>query len=188
MKALYVLAGMAAVVVASMAETPASFNGAADAMVKPDGTIVMTRADYQRDWTALGTWAHVGKEGVARFNVVYTQPETVTSYRKTGEFPAGAVLIKELRKGVTKGDGDNEVSSLGALTGWFVMIKPSPTETPEGPLWGEGWGWAKFDVDAPEATITKSYKTDCRQCHVPVKDTDWVHVTGYPLLGKSSDP
>lgn len=184
MRVIYILAGVAAVVIVSVAGSIASSNVAADSMVKPGGTIVMTSADYQRDWTVLGTWAHVGKEGVAQFNVVYTQPEAVTSYRETGTFPAGAVLIKELRNGVTTGGNGNEVSSLGALTGWFVMIKPSLADTPEGPLWGDGWGWAKFDVDAPDATITKNYKTDCLSCHVPVKGTDWVHVDGYPVLSQ----
>lgn len=182
MKSRYLLAGIAASAMIAAAGAPAADDSAAAAMVKPDGTIVMTTQDYQRDWSLLGTFAHLGTDEVAQFNVVYTQPETVTAYRETGVFPEGAVLIKELRKGVTTNDGGGNVSSLGALTGWFVLIKPSKTDPPRGPLWGDGWGWAKFNVDAPDATITKNYRTDCIECHLPVEDTDWVHVDAYPVL------
>ena len=151
-------------------------------MVGADGSIVMTTANYQRDWTMLGIFARLDSDGVRQFNVVYTQPETVSAYRATGEFPEGAVFIKELRQGVTNAEGDDKVSSLGMLTGWFAMIKPPKTGGPEGPLWGDGWGWAKFDVDAPSATITKNYQTDCIGCHMPVKNTDFIHIEGYPLL------
>ncbi len=184
MRAIYYLAAAAACAVLLMAQAGIAGEDAAAEMVKPDGTIVMTTQDYQRDWTVLGTWAHLDDNGVQQFNVVYTQPETVTAYRQTGKFPAGAVLIKELRQGVTTVDGKDKVSSLGALTGWFVLIKPPETGAPQGPLWGDGWGWAKFNANAPDATITKNYRTECIACHAPVKSTDWVHIQGYPAIRK----
>lgn len=187
MKALYQLAAVGAVatlLVAAKADAPVADEQTAAAMVGPDGSIVMTVADYQRDWTVLGVFAHLGDDGVRQFNVVYTQPESATAYRATGAFPAGTVIVKELREGTTAKEGDDKVSSLGLLTGWFVLIKPPETGGPEGPLWGEGWGWAKFNVDAPSATITTSYKTDCIGCHEPVRSTDFIHIEGYPLLRK----
>jgi len=168
MKPHHLMAGMAASAFIAIAGSTAADDSAAAAMVKPDGTIVMTTEDYQRDWSLLGTFAHLDAEGVKQFNVVYTQPETVSAYRETGVFPPGAVIIKELRKGVTTDDGGGPVSSLGALTGWFVLIKPPKADPPQGPLWGEGWGWAKFAVDAPDATVTRNYRTDCLECHRPV--------------------
>ena len=185
MKPLYfpaAVAVVAALAVTTLVEAPVADEGAASAMVEPDGTIVMTTQNYARDWTMLGIFARLDDNGVKQFNVVYTQPETVTAYRQTGEFPEGAVIIKELRQGVTAAEGDSEVSSLGVLTGWFALVKPPKTNAPQGPLWGDGWGWAKFDVDAPNATITTNYQTDCVGCHMPVKNTDFIHVEGYPLL------
>jgi cytochrome P460 len=189
MKTVHSLAGAAGVAITIVAagavlmpEAPVAAEGAASAMVQPDGTIVMTTQNYQRDWTMLGIFGHLDDNGVKQFNVVYTQPETATAYRETGEFPAGAVIIKELRQGVTAGEGDDKVSSLGVLNGWFTMIKPPKTNAPQGPLWGDGWGWAKFNVDAPNATITKDYKTECIGCHSPVKNTDFIHVEGYPQV------
>jgi len=183
MKTLALCAAVAAVAFVTMAQAPAADDSAAGAaMVKPDGTIVMTTQDYQRDWAFLGTFAHPGDDGVKKFNVIYTQPETVSAYRETGEFPEGAVLIKELRGSEIKDNGGGPVASLGELTGWFVMIKPPKEGGPQGPLWGDGWGWAKFDVDAPDATISTDYQKDCIACHLPVKDTDWVHVYAFPSL------
>jgi len=173
---------VAALTIATTIEAPVADEGAASAMVSPDGSIVMTTQNYQQDWTMMGIFARLDENGVKQFNVVYTQPETVTAYRQTGEFPEGAVMIKELRQGVTEAEGDDKVSSLGALKGWFAMIKPPKANAPQGPLWGDGWGWAKFDADAPDATTTRNYQTECVGCHTPVKNTEFIHIEGYPLL------
>lgn len=180
----YILLAAAAVAgaVAATVEASVADEGAAAAMVDPDGTIVMTTQNYQRDWTMLGTFIHLDDNGAKQINVVYTQPETVTAYRETGKFPEGAVIIKELRQGITTAEGDTKVSSLGALNGWFTLIKPPTANAPQGPLWGDGWGWAKFDANAPDATTTTNYRTECIGCHTPVKNTDFLHVEGYPLL------
>ncbi|MGI9386878.1 MAG: cytochrome P460 family protein, partial [Methyloligellaceae bacterium] len=50
-----------------------------------------------RSWSFLGTWGvatdEEGKAGSQGFHNVYTQPETVEAFRKTGKFPDGAVLV-----------------------------------------------------------------------------------------------
>ena len=54
------------------------------------------------EWPTLGTWAHANTgelqekvgPGLHEYHVVYTQPETITYYRKHGRFPDGAVLVK----------------------------------------------------------------------------------------------
>ena len=55
-----------------------------------------------RSWYFLGTWGvatdEEGKVGSKGFHNVYTQPESVAAFRKTGKFPDGAVLVKELLK------------------------------------------------------------------------------------------
>jgi len=45
-----------------------------------------------------------------------------------------------------------------------------------------GWGWALFDGKDRTKTKTTDYKADCLACHVPVKNSDWVYVNGYPVL------
>ena len=58
-----------------------------------------------RSWYFLGSWGMAtdeeGKVGSQGFHNVYAQPETVGAFRKTGKFPDGAVLVKELLKART---------------------------------------------------------------------------------------
>src|SRR5690348_3862997 len=44
----------------------------------------------------LGSW-FVPEGEASGFHDVYTEPETARAYRKTGKFPDGATLVKELR-------------------------------------------------------------------------------------------
>lgn len=137
-----------------------------------------------RDWAYLGTWSIAGDEGTgaAGLHVVYTQPETVAAYRKTGRFPDGAVLVKELFE-TTSGDlTTGHVSWARKATGWFVMIKDETGRFPGHPLWGDGWGWALFQAEEPRATVTEDYKAECLPCHVPAQGNDWIYIEGYPVL------
>ena len=92
--------------------------------VDADGTISIP--SNFREWAYLGTWSIAGDDeagGVADFHVVYTQPETIEAYRKTGEFPDGAVLVKEWIEADTGDLTTGRVSWARRVTGWFIMIK-----------------------------------------------------------------
>lgn len=150
--------------------------------VGKDGSIQVPDVDYRKDWAFLGTFSVQGDDGAADLHTVYTQPETLAAYRETGTFPDGAVLIKELFKTTTDDLTTGRVSWATDRAGWFVMVKDSANSFPENPLWGDGWGWAFFNPDNPEKTITKDYKAECLGCHEPVRDTDLSYVMGYPAL------
>ncbi len=141
-----------------------------------------------RSWHFLGTWGvatdeddQVGSKG---FHNVYTQPETVAAFRKSGKFPDGAVLVKELIKATTDTMTTGEISYATETEGWFIMIKDSKGRFKGNPLWGDGWGWALFNADDPAATVTEDYKDDCLPCHQPAKQDDWIYLHGYPVLKK----
>ena len=151
--------------------------------VDADGAISVP-PDF-REWAYLGTWSIAGDDeegGAAGFHNVYTQPETIVSYRRTGEFPDGAVLVKELIETETGDMMTGRVSWAKRVSGWFVMIKDRQGRFKGNPLWGDGWGWALFDADDPATTVTEDYKSDCIPCHVPAEKDDWVYVRGYPVL------
>ena len=85
-----------------------------------------------REWPTLGTWAHAnaGKTleqlgpGVHEYHTVYTQPETIAHYKKTGAFPDGAVLVKELLNAETMSMKTGPaVGHATTITGWFVMVR-----------------------------------------------------------------
>ncbi len=154
--------------------------------VDASGNIRLPDIDFRKDWTALGAWAVAADEGEAGskgIHMVYTQPEAVEAYRKTGKFPDGAILVKELLGTQTADMTTGTISRSGEVSGWFVMVKDSTAKYEKtNSLWGKGWGWAYFDVDDPIETTTTDYSIDCLTCHVPAKDNDWVYIEGYPVL------
>jgi len=53
-------------------------------------------ADYRDRYQALGTYAVVDLNGDTELHYTYALPGTAESYRKTGQFADGAVLMKEV--------------------------------------------------------------------------------------------
>ena len=157
--------------------------------VAPDGTIRVP-PNYRTDWIFVGTWsiasqnversAQAGAHGAAGLHNVYTQRSTLEAYRNTGKFPDGAVFVKELLTTKTAPMTTGIASRGDAIEGWFIMIKDTEGRFEGHPLWGDGWGWALFDVD--NKLKTKNYEADCIACHLPAKQSDWIYIEGYPLL------
>lgn len=146
--------------------------------------------DYRLAWTHLGSWSVEDAGGAARdVHNVYAQPDAVASFRASGKWPDGAVIVKEVRgtRAATlttgKGAWDAEIKQ------WFVMVKDSKNTFPENPNWGRGWGWALFDdLKNPKKNTSTNYKLDCLNCHVPAQDTDWVYQHGYAVLNEKDGP
>ena len=150
--------------------------------VDKDGNISFP-AGFRSSMVNLGSW-FVPEGGASGFHDVYTERESMQSYRKNGVFPDGATLVKELRASNTGNytTGKDVSHSTGELKQWFVMIKGSQGRFADNPLWGDGWGWALFKPDARETNAAADYKVDCLGCHVPAKDNDWVYIEAYPTL------
>ncbi len=139
--------------------------------------------DYQSQWVYLGAWAVPMEKAPAQgFHVVFTQKESVEGYKKTGQFPDGAVLVKEIRK-INSGEmTTGHAYWAGDIVQWFVMIKDKKGRFKNNPNWGDGWGWALFKAEDPNKNVSTSFQKDCIGCHVPAKNTDWIYVQGYPTL------
>lgn len=142
--------------------------------------------DYRSAYEYLGSWAVAADEsqGSKQLHTVYASPGTTAAYRKTGRFPDGTVLIKEVYKTETGPMTTGVVSHADALQGWFLMLKDSKNSHPENKLWANGWAWSWFDTANPEKTTSTDFKSDCQSCHEPAKGTDWVYISGYPPLKK----
>lgn len=138
-------------------------------------------ADYRDLYQLLGTYTILDPKG-DQMHVTYATPGTAEYYRKTGKFPDGAVLIKEIfgtdHAQLTTGDSH---WATGTKV-WFVKIKDDKHRFPQNPLWGDGWGWFLFKADAPDKQVATDYKKDCLTCHVPAQGTDWTYVQGFPVL------
>ena len=139
-------------------------------------------------YQALGTYAVLNPTGMMgppngnELHYTYASPGAAETYRRTGKFADGTVLVKEVfgtdHAQMTTGNA-NWASGTKV---WFVLIKDEKGRYPGNPLWGDGWGWALFKADAPDKQVATDYKKDCIGCHIPAKSTDWIYVQGYPVL------
>ena len=140
--------------------------------------------DFRTNFVHLGPYAVLDEKSASRgLHDVYTEKASAEHYRKTGKFPDGATLVKEIRKLETSAmtTGNPVVWGSDAAV-WFVMVKDAKGRFASNPLWGDGWGWALFKADAPAKNVAVSYEADCMGCHVPAAKTDRVFIQGYPTL------
>jgi hypothetical protein len=162
-----------------------SFTSTYGSLVDDAGNISLPK-NFRSDWVFLGTWSIAEKDvetsGAAGLHNVYTQPGVVEYFQKHQKFPDGAVIIKELLRAETAPMTTGTVSMGVEVEGWFVMVKDTKQRFGSNPLWGDGWGWALFNADQPNKTVTQNYKTECLGCHIPARDNDWIYLSGYPLL------
>lgn len=140
--------------------------------------------NYRTEYEFLGTWSVAGEKGAKEMHIVYASPGTAKSYRDTGKFPDGSVLVKEVFATATTGMTTGLVSHADQLKGWFMMVKDSKNSYPSNKLWGNGWGWSWFDAGDSVKTTSTDFRADCLGCHIPARGTDWIYVPGYPSLKK----
>ncbi len=179
------------VVLPSITIAQPSTEGTYTTLVDASGNIAIPER-FRSEWAFLGTWSvatsvaeqsgETGDHGAAGLHNVYTQPDVVEAYRETGEFPDGAVLVKELLTGATKPMTTGVVSRGTDVEGWFILVKDTHDRFTDNPLWGDGWGWVLYSSEDRTTPVTKSYQAECLGCHIPARETDWIYVEGYPVL------
>lgn len=131
------------------------------------------------EWVFLGSplTPHALNGGEAPFpeyHNVYVQPEAYTAYRKTGNWPEGTILLKELqltRKAAYADGSSVEVSGRGyfpaALNGIDISVKDSRRFADT-----NNWGFFNFGHHAPPyAKSAKALPEDaCAGCHIANAD------------------
>lgn len=174
MASLVLIAGQTKVLAAGMTPLNSPY-------VSKSGEISLPQ-DFRKNMVHLGSW-FVPEGGASGFHDVYARAGDVAAYRKHGQFPDGAILVKELRASHTAdySTGKGVSYATGKLKQWFVMIKDSQNRH-KTKNWGDGWGWALFKPDNPSKNVSADYKADCLGCHVPAKANDWVYIEAYPTL------
>lgn len=150
--------------------------------VDAEGNISLPE-DFRKNMVHMGSW-FVPDGEASGFHDVYTDASTIDAYRRTGEFPDGATLVKELRV-ANVGDYTTGLSvnyATGELKQWFVMIKDAKGRFPGRGAWGSGWGWALFKPGSASKNVVSNYRTDCLGCHIPAQLKDYIYVEAYPTL------
>ncbi|MEO1201921.1 MAG: cytochrome P460 family protein, partial [Pseudomonadota bacterium] len=164
---------------AGLATIPAGH--AADEDWKPEwtagGELVLPTGYHE--WVFLGSplTPHALNGGNAPFpeyHNVYVQPEVFRAYRRTGEWPEGTILLKELQltRAAEHPDGSSlEVSGRGyfpgARNGIDISVKDAGRFADT-----NGWGFFNFGHRAPPYLETAAEQSveACAGCHIANAD------------------
>ena len=144
-----------------------------------------------RQWVFIGApltphGLNKGKAGFPEYHHVYVNPDAFAVYQRTGEFPDGTVIAKELvllQKGDFEDGSKNAPSGRGFFGGEFngmdVMVKDSARfkET-------NGWGFYNFGHNAPPYAKTAKAEPakNCAGCHITNAGKGMVFKSYYPVL------
>ncbi|MCI0625619.1 MAG: cytochrome P460 family protein [Acidobacteria bacterium] len=128
-----------------------------------------------------------GKAGFPEYHNVYIQERNVDAYVKTGSFPEGTIIVKELTRVLnpTFPDGSRSESSgrgyfNGVVNGIDATVKDSKRFAKT-----NGWGFFTFGHHPLpyEQTSEEKPRDECAGCHIThVAKTDMTWVQFYPLL------
>lgn len=144
-----------------------------------------------RHWVFIGApltphGLNGGKAGFPEYHHVYINPDAYAVYQRTGVFPEGTVIAKELvllQKGNYADGSRNEPSGRGYFGGEFngmdVMVKDSRRFKNT-----NGWGFFNFGHHAPPymKTAVAADTKSCAGCHKANADTEMVFGRFYPVL------
>jgi len=145
-----------------------------------------------RKWVFLGApttpnGLNNGKANVPEFHHVYVEPKNLDAYLKTGTFPEGTMLVKELTRVLNPAfpDGSRkEPSGRGYFNGEFngidLSIKDSKRFSKT-----NGWGYFTFGHHPlPYAEVAEEASpSECAGCHITyVAKTDMTWVQFYPIM------
>ena len=148
--------------------------------------------------TGYRAWVFVGapltpnglnnnKASFPEYHNVYIEKKNVDAYMKTGEFPEGTVIVKELTRVLdpTFPDGSRkEPSGRGYFNGEFNGIDLSVKDSKRYAK-TNGWGYYTFGHHPLpyEATSAERPVTECAGCHLAnVAKTDMTWIQFYPIL------
>jgi hypothetical protein len=191
---LVVILAVGVVAVSSLPRHPSSV--AADtqqsaAVFDSDGKLKLPNFSFRR-WVLVGTpltpnGLNNGQAGFPEYHNVYIEEKNVDAYLKTGSFPEGTVIVKELARVLkpTFPDGSRtEPSGRGYFNGEFngidLTVKDSKRFAKT-----NGWGFFTFGHHPLPYDQTSAEKpvTECAGCHASfVAKTDMTWVQFYPML------
>jgi len=197
--AIIVGLGLAASAVYLVVAKPvaASQSEQSSAVFESDGKLKLPDQQTFRRWVFVGApltpnGLNNGKANFPEYHHVYIEQKNVDAYLKTGEFPEGTIIVKELTRVLDPKfpDGSrSEPSGRGYFNGQYngidVTVKDSKRFAKT-----NNWGFFTFghhplpySQSAEEAPAS-----ECASCHQTfVAKTDMTWVQFYPLL-RDKDP
>lgn len=205
----FVLSSVCIALVAACSPQQPQTNAAVEPLPEPEQTVVQAvfgedgavqRPANWREWVYAGTpltpnALNGGAAPFPEFHNVYVEPGAYAEYKKTGQWPEGTQIAKELvlvrENANDKANGSTlEVSGRGYFQGEFQGLELAVKDTAR--FAGEPGGWAYFSFGhkpQPYDASAKAFPTDaCNACREKNAATDFVFTQFYPVLRDRSGP
>ena len=145
----------------------------------------MIRPDISfREWVYVGTpltpnSLNNGNAAFPEFHNVYIHPSNFDHYKRTGKFPDGTVIVKEL---VLVGS-TAAVSGNGYFMGEFVGLETTVKDSQRFPDEPGNWAYFSFGHSYPLADSAVAFPAPaCNACHAASAADDFVFTQYYPVL------
>jgi hypothetical protein len=156
---------------------PAPGRGAPSAPAYDAAGRLLRPPDY-RTWVfvgaSLGLSYGAGAGGEEAFHHTYLRPDAYESYRRTGTFPEGTMLVLEAYEAAAKVAPGRHGRFEGRRTALEAAVK-------DGRRFPEGWAYFSFgDGGAPSARPFD--RASCFECHRQHAGRDNVFTQFYPVL------
>lgn len=154
----------------------------ADAMYTKDN--MLKRPSNWREWIFVGTPVtpndmNNGKAAFPEFHNVYIDPVSYRVLRKTGQFPDGTMIAKELVSVGSK----NAVSGKGYFQGEFQGLEIAVKDRRRFANEPGGWVYFSFGHGKEYTDTAKAFPAaKCNSCHQKSAQTDYVFTQYYPVL------
>lgn len=166
---------------AQAANQPKSSMKKKGAEYNAEGALI--RPEDHREWVFIGAPVtpndmNNGKAAFPEFHNVYIDPMSFAEYKKTGAFPNGTVILKEL---VSVG-GKAMPSGKGYFQGEFVSLEAMVKDTKRFEEEPGGWAFFRFGEAPHYNRAGARMKTEsCNSCHTGAEE-DYVFTDTYPVL------
>ncbi len=148
-----------------------------------DGSLIRPDIGY-RQWIFVGTPVtpndmNNGSAPFPEFHNVYINPKGYAGYEKTGVWPEGTVMLKELTSVGAKQASSGNGYFMGDFIGLEVAIKDI-NRYPDEP---DGWAYYSFGHSYPLLESAMPQATgSCAACHVANAGDNMVFTQYYPVL------
>ena len=156
------------------------------------GDLILPKNNIWREWVFVGepltpNALNGGKASFPEYHNVYIEPGSYEIYKKTGEFPDGTIMFKELQltlPGENPDGSRTEQSGRGYFPGAFNGADVTVKDTKRYAATG-GWGYYNFNHHEPKApTAALKPKEECAYCHIASAKKDEVWTQFYRLLDR----
>ena len=141
----------------------------------------LMRPEGYREWIFVGSPVtpndmNDGHAAFPEFHDVYIDRASFDQFRRTGAYPEGAVIVKEL---VSVG-AKSASSGRGYFPGKFNGIAAAVKDTTR--FGGERSGWGYFDFGLEKKMAAVELPANCNACHKAGAERDMVFDQFYPVL------